>query len=384
MLMRILALTRKEFIQIRRDKRTLAMMILLPLLWLLVFGYAFSFDVKTVTVGIVDESGNPVGAKIAETLSAYDRFEVQSVATHSEAGIREAIHRDEIKLGILIPADLGKGAQVKVLVDGTNLFAAQAATRLLQQAMEPVQKALLQVPTVQPPQPTAGTTPPAASTMPLTVGSNLTPQMEILYNPELASAPVMIPGLLGLVTMFMAVMMTALGIVREREYGTMEQLVVTPIKPFELMIGKLLPYALITAIDFGLVFVAGVYLFHLTFAGNLLLFIALTLLFLVTTLGLGLLVSTVAQNQQQAMQMALLVILPQILVSGLIFPLDSMPKAIQYVSYLLPFTHFVPITRGIFIKGQEFSLLTTQTGVLAFYAVAVVTLATLRFRKRLG
>ncbi|HLO02198.1 MAG TPA: ABC transporter permease, partial [Symbiobacteriaceae bacterium] len=155
-------------------------------------------------------------------------------------------------------------------------------------------------------------------------------------------------------------------------------------RPFELMIGKLIPYALVTAIDFGLVFVAGSYLFDLTFAGNLPLFLALTLLFLVTTLGLGLLVSTVAQNQQQAMQMALLVILPQILVSGLIFPLESMPKAIQYVSYLLPFTHFVPITRGIFIKGQEFSLLTTQTGILAVYAVAVVTLATLRFRKRLG
>lgn len=360
MLQRILALTRKEFIQIRRDKRTLAMMILLPLIWLLVFGYAFSFDVKSVTVGIVDESKSPVGAKIVETLKAYERFEVEAVPTESEAGIREAIHRDAIKLGVLIPANIGQGEQLKVLVDGTNLFAAQASTRLLQQAIAPLQKAA----------PTAN--------------QSLAPQMEILYNPELASAPVMIPGLLGLVTMFMAIMMTALGIVREREYGTMEQLVVTPIRPFELMIGKLLPYALVTVIDFGLVFLAGVYLFNLTFAGNLLLFLALTLLFLVTTLGLGLLVSTVAQNQQQAMQMALLVILPQILVSGLIFPLDSMPKAIQYVSYLLPFTHFVPITRGIFIKGQEFSLLTTQTAILAGYAVAVVTLATLRFRKRLG
>lgn len=380
MLQRVLALTRKEFIQIRRDKRTLAMMILLPLIWLLVFGYAFSFDVKSVTVGIVDESKSPAGAKIAETLAGYERFEVQSLARPSEAGIREAIHRDEIKLGILIPDSLGQGGQVQVLVDGTNLFAAQAATRLLQQAMAPLQRSMGQATSVQPPLPAAGPTP---TPLPAT-GPNLTPQMEILYNPDLASAPVMIPGLLGLVTMFMAVMMTALGIVREREYGTMEQLVVTPIRPFELMIGKLLPYALITAIDFGLVFAAGVYLFNLTFAGNLLLFIALTLLFLVTTLGLGLLVSTVAQNQQQAMQMALLVILPQILVSGLIFPLDSMPKAIQYVSYLLPFTHFVPITRGIFIKGQEFGLLTTQTGVLALYAVVVMTLATLRFRKRLG
>jgi ABC-2 type transport system permease protein len=152
----------------------------------------------------------------------------------------------------------------------------------------------------------------------------------------------------------------------------------------ELMIGKLIPYAVVAALDFGLVFVAGTYLFHLTFAGSLPLFLALTLLFLVTTLGLGLLVSTIAQNQQQAMQMALLTILPQILVSGLIFPLSSMPKAIQYIAYLLPFTHFVPITRGIFIKGQDLSQLSHEVWILAIYAVVVMTLATLRFRKRLG
>lgn len=365
MLRRILALTRKEFIQIRRDKRTLAMMILLPLLWLLVFGYAFSFDVKSVTVGIVDQSGSPIGAKMAEGLRKYERFVDVALPEESEAGIRTAIHRDQIQLGLLIPVELGQGAQPLVLVDGTNLFAAQAATRLLQQALAPLQG--------------AAPSPAAAPATP-----SLTPQMEILYNPDLASAPVMIPGLLGLVTMFMAIMMTALGIVREREYGTMEQLVVTPIRPLELMIGKLIPYALISAGDFALVFLAGTYLFNLSFAGNLLLFIALTLLFLVTTLGLGLLVSTVAQNQQQAMQMALFVILPQILVSGLIFPLNSMPKAIQYASYLLPFTHFVPIARGIFIKGQSFDLLATQTSILALYALIVVTLATLRFRKRLS
>jgi ABC-2 type transport system permease protein len=362
MLQRLFALVQKEFIQIRRDPRTLAMMIILPLLWLVMFGYAFSFDVKEITVAVVDQSGNPVGAKLADTLKGYDRFVPVDLADRTESGIRAAIHRDEIQMGMLIPADLGRGGQVKVLLDGTNLFAAQAGSRHLQKALEPLQRAAA---------PQAG-------------APQLIPQLETLYNPDLQSAPVMIPGLLGLVTMFMAIMMTALGVVREREYGTMEQLVVTPIRPFELMLGKLIPYALVAALDFTLVFAAGTYLFDLDFAGNLPAFLGLTLLFLVTTLGLGLLISTVAQNQQQAMQLAMLAIFPQILVSGLIFPLSSMPKVIQYIAYALPFTHFVPIARGIFIKGQEVSLLSTQVTVLAVYAVGVVTLASLRFRKRLG
>jgi ABC-2 type transport system permease protein len=198
MLQRLLALIRKEFIQIRRDKRTLAMMIVLPVLWLVMFGYAFSFDVKSATVAIVDESNSPAGAKIAETLRSYDRFVVKDLGAASEAGIRAAIHRDEVQLGVLIPADLTKGGQVRVLVDGTNLFTAQASTRLLQGALEPLQKGAAVG------GPAAGGAAPAAPTA-------MTPKLEILYNPELASAPVMIPGLLGLVTMFMAVMMTALG-----------------------------------------------------------------------------------------------------------------------------------------------------------------------------
>jgi ABC-2 type transport system permease protein len=195
---------------------------------------------------------------------------------------------------------------------------------------------------------------------------------------------VMIPGLLGLVVMFMTTMMTAMGIVREQEYGTMEQLMVTPLRPFELILGKLLPYFLIAAIDFTLVFVAGVYLFDLSFAGNLPVFLALSLLLVFTTLGLGLLISTVAQNQQQAMQLAIFTIIPQILMSGLIFPLSSLPRPIQAIAYLLPFTHYVPIARGMFIKGQGLDHLTTPALVLAAYAVVVVAAVSLRFRKRLG
>lgn len=431
---RMMALAQKEFIQIRRDRRTLAMMIALPLLWLIMFGYAFTFDVKEVKVAVVDESGTSVGAMVADAFRDYDRFRITDLDDPTEAGIRDAMDRDQLQMGILIPKGYAEegadsSVQMQVFLDGADMFAAQTGARLIQKALEPVQdqvkadltartkanlkeqlsaemqrhvsqalqkqqEAMLaklppairaqfaQQPTPVPvPDGAANTTLPEITTPAM---PQLIPQVNILYNPDLKSANVMIPGLLGLVIMFMTTMMTAMGIVREREYGTMEQLVVTPIKPVELMLGKLLPYFLVAAVDFAIVFVAGVYLFDLHFAGNLPLFLGLSLLLVFTNLGLGLLLSTVAQNQQQAMQLALFTILPQILVSGFIFPLSSLPKWLQYVAYALPFTHYVPIARGMFTKGQGLDLLWPQAVVLAGYAVAVVTVASLRFRKRIA
>jgi len=378
---RLMALVYKELIQIRRDKRTLGMMIALPVLWLIMFGYAFSFDVQEVTVGVIDQSGTRVGGLVADAFRTYDRFAPVVLAEETVGGINNAMYRDEVQMAVVIPPGYGgEGTTggMKVYLDGANLFAAQTGARLLQRALEPVQaqiKAELEAKTK------AGA---QSLTMPAPAVPQLIPELEILYNPELKSANVMIPGLLGLVVMFMTTMMTAMGIVREREYGTMEQLVVTPIRPLELMLGKILPYFLVAAVDFGLVFLAGSYLFDLHFVGNLPLFLGLSLLLVFTTLGLGLLLSTIAQNQQQAMQLAIFAILPQILVSGLIFPLSSLPKVIQYVAYALPFTHYVPIARGMFIKGQGLDLLGTEALILAGYAVVVVALASLRFRKRLA
>ena len=419
MLQRILALAQKEFIQIRRDKRTLAMMLLLPILWLILFGYAFSFDVREVEVALVDASGTATGATVAEAIRSYDRFTLADLADPSEPGIREAIFRGEVSMGIIIPPGYGErtDAQLHVMLDGANLFAAQTAARLLPTALEPAQaelrvdleartraevqeriaeltearkaELLAQVPPMlraQVEEMLAGSPGPSLDELEIAAPAppQFIPSITTLYNPELKTANVMIPGLLGLVVMFMTTLMTALGVVREREYGTMEQLVVTPIRPLELMLGKLLPYLLVGAVDFALVFVAGLYLFDLSFAGNLPLFILLSLLLVFTTLGLGLLISTVSQNQQQAMQLAMFAMFPQILLSGFIFPLEAMPKAIQVVAYLVPFTHFVPIAQGMFIKGQGIDLLWPQVVVLAVYAVVVVGLATVRFRKRIA
>ncbi|MFZ5814198.1 MAG: ABC transporter permease [Bacillota bacterium] len=420
MLQRMLALAQKEFIQIRRDKRTLAMMIVIPVIWLLLFGYAFTFDIDEVAVAVVDLSGTAAGERVARAVREYERFRAVDLAAATEEAIYDAFHRDQIKMAVLLPRGFGDGAndvQMQVLIDGSDLFASQTGARLISRALEPVQTeiraetterfkeelarqlkahaearaaaVLEQVPPAMKPQVAqmlagAAQQPVAPLDLSAVAPPAMAPDLKILYNPDLKSAPVMIPGLLGMVVMFMTTLMTAMGVVREREHGTMEQLVVTPIRPVELMLGKIIPYFFIGCLDFALVYFAGIYLFDLEFAGNLPVFMALSLLLVFTTLGLGLLLSTVAQNQQQAMQLALMTILPQVLVSGMIFPLSSLPKVIQYIAYVLPFTHYVPIARGMFIKGQEFELLWVPATVLAVYAVAVVALATVRFRKRLA
>ncbi|MEW5934514.1 MAG: ABC transporter permease [Bacillota bacterium] len=422
---RIRALVQKEFIQMRRDRRTLAMMIVLPLVWLVIFGYAFSFDVSDLRVAVVDESGTNIGARLAEAILSYEKF-VPVRLTVPWEDIRQAVEQERVDMAVFIPPGFGRvsdgstDARLKLIIDGSQLFKAQAAARMLQRAMEPVQdeigaevraqveedvrrrletelarrtdearekaQALVEsrAPAVSLPEDLFR--PPSLAELDFEPPAppRLIPEIEILYNPDLKSAPVMIPGLLGLVVMFMTTLLTSLGIVREREFGTLEQLVVTPIRPLELVLGKLLPYVAVAAVDFALVLLAGTYLFDLRVAGNLWLFCGLTLLFLLTTLGLGLLISTVSGTQQQAMQLSFFCIFPQILLSGLIFPLTSMPAAIQYIAYLLPFTYFVPIARGIFIKGYGLELLWQPVAVLAAYGVAMIVFAAVRFRKRLG
>ncbi len=206
---------------------------------------------------------------------------------------------------------------------------------------------------------------------------------EILYNPDLRSANSMIPGLVGVVMVFIATIMTAVGVVRERERGTLEQLLVTPLSSTELMVGKIAPYVLISLVDLVIVVVAGVFIFDVPFAGNPWLLFGLSFIFLVACLGVGLLVSTVSQTQQQAMQMAVFALLPQILLSGFIFPLTAIPWGVRWIAYLLPLTYFLPISRGIFVKDLGMAYLWPYAVILVGYAVFVVAVAAWRFRRRL-
>lgn len=462
---RIAAMARKEFIHLRRDRRTLALIVVIPLVWLLLFGYAFSFDVSDLRVAVVDQSGTAVGRILAGALRGYPRFRVADLLGAgpgaAEADARRRMGEEGLDMAVILPPGFGEaeGVRLRVLIDGSRLFAAQAGVRLLQEALAGAQdevraelharmerqvrerlerelegrlaearervraeveaaarrdaerrqaeaRALLaQLPPEQrrvaadllarlagPARPPAPGLPQDLFRLPdlasvardAPAAPDMVPDVEILYNPELESAPVMIPGLLGLVTMLATTLLVALGIAREREYGTLEQLAVTPLRPPELIVGKVLPYVVLAAVDFVLVLAASLYLFGLRPAGDLGLFCGLTVLFLLTTVGLGILVSTVSQNQQQAMQLAFFLMFPQVLLSGLIFPIESMPRPIQWISTLLPFTYFVPVARGIFLKGQGLEQLWPQAAVLAGYGALLITAAAARLRRGLA
>lgn len=353
---RLLSLTGKEFIQIKRDRRTLGMMIVIPLVWLLVFGYAASFDVSHIPTGIASGPQYPTAPLVSTLLSSSEYFDVSDQAFTSVDELKEAIRTGEISVGIVPPQT--DGTPGILVVDGSNLFTSQTALRQLQtlaQGLAAQQGG----------------------------GSTIPFETEILYNPGLRSANSMIPGLVGVVMVFIATIMTAMGVVRERERGTLEQLMVTPLSSTELMVGKIAPYVAISLIDLLIVVVAGVFIFDVPFAGNPFLLAGLSFIFLVACLGIGLLVSTVSQTQQQAMQLAVFTLLPQILISGFIFPLAAIPWGVRWIAYLVPLTYFLPICRGIFVKDLGMADLWPYALILLGYAIAVVALAAWRFRRRL-
>lgn len=341
---RLLALVRKEFIELRRDRRTLAMIIAIPLLFLLVFGYAASFDVKHVKVELAGADSPTLRAELQHAGSAF------SVRPGVAANVAAA--RADLRAGRQTVAVVAEGGGVqRILVDGSNLLVAQTALRNIESLHA-----------------TRGGQPP----------------IDVLYNPTLRSANFMVPGLVGLIMAFIGIVITALGVVRERERGTLEQLMVTPITRLELMLGKLIPYLLIAFGDLAIIIGVGLTLFSVPLHGSIALLLALAALFLISTLGIGLLISTVSQNQQQAMQLAIMVLLPQVLLSGWIFPLASIPIGVRWLSYIFPLTYFLPISRGIFLKGLGIPNLWVQTVVLVGMAIVIVSFAASRVSKQLA
>jgi ABC transporter DrrB family efflux protein len=342
---RLAALVRKEFLQLRRDRRTLGLIVGMPVVLLLVFGYAASFDVKHIRTELVGSDS----VAVRRALAAGGAFAVSRDVAKSPAVARADLKHGRAVVAIAVdPFGRPRGA----LIDGSELLAASTALRELPRLA------------------------PAAS------GASL--PVAVLYNPTLRSANYMVPGLIGLLLVQVGVMITSLGIVRERERGTLEQLMITPLSKLELMIGKIVPYLVIAFLDLTLILAVGLLVFSVPLRGSVPLLLALTTLFLASTLAIGLLVSTVAQNQQQAMQTAMFIIIPQILLSGFVFPLASIPWGVRWISYLMPLTYFLPIVRGIFLKGSGIGELWTEAAVLLGMAVLFVGLAASRFSKQLG
>ncbi len=342
---RLLALIRKEFTQIRRDRRTLALILFVPVTLMTIFGYAASFDVHDIPAELVGHDSPALRAE----LGRGHELRLAARVAPSVAAARSDVKHGLVAVAIVV-AETGRPTEV--IIDGSGLLEAMTAQRDL---------AAIQTR--------------AAGQAPLAVS--------VLYNPSLKSANFMVPGVVGLIMVQVGMVLTAVGIVRERERGTIEQLMITPLSKLELMVGKTLPYLVLAFVDLTVVVSLARYLFGVHVQGSLILLGAESLLFLLATLGLGLLISTVAQTQQQAMQMAVFVQLPQVLLSGLIFPLASMPWGVRWISYALPLTYFVPVTRGVFLKGIGIGDLWPQTSMLALMAVLFIGLASLRFRKTL-
>jgi ABC-2 type transport system permease protein len=335
------AVVAKEFRQLSRDRRTLAMMIALPVLMLVVFGYAASFNVRQIPTAVV----GPGAQHAAASLRAP--FQVTQVDAHAGA----ASARSDLADGSDVVALVSSGAGgLSVLIDGTQIFSAQAAESAL------------------------------AHTSQAAAAAHIT----MLYNPKLQTSWIMVPGLAGLILAFVGTVITSLGVVRERQAGTLEQLAVMPLRPWDVISGKIVPYFIVAAVDLTAIVLIGKALFSVPFAGNIGVFALGAVLFLLVTLGLGVLISTVSQNQGQAIQLALMVLLPQILLSGLIFPVSSMAAGVRWISYILPLTYFIRISRAVMLKGTAITALWQPLLLLALLGVAVLTLAVLRFRRDLA
>jgi ABC-2 type transport system permease protein len=331
----------KEFRQIRRDRRTLAMMIVMPIVLLVVLGYAASFEVSSIPVA----AAGPDAAAVARMLPRP--FTVVS----SAPGRGAAWAADQLRDGRAAVSVVTGAGRPAVLIDGTQLFTAQAALSALARLSGG----------------RAG--PPSAR-----------PRVTVLYNPKLTTSFVMIPGLAGVVLVFVGTIITSLGVVRERQSGTLEQLAVMPLRPRDVYLGKIVPYFAVAAVDLAIVLAVGIAVFGVPFRGSAAVFALGALLFLFVTLGIGVLISSVSQNQGQAIQLAVMTLLPQVLLSGLIFPLSSIAAGVRWIAYFLPLTYFNEISRGVMLRAEPASALGVPLGILALLGVVVFTLATLRFR----
>ena len=362
----------KEFLELRLNPRFFGIVIVAPIIQLNLLGYAATTDVKEVPIVIADGDRSPASRDLIHRFDASRNFSVVgSVTTVSE--IAPFLEHGDAWLALAIPAGYGsdvaagRGATLQVAADGTDAnsttVALGYATNLIgSYARELVEKGRLQ---------------PA--------GGAIDARIRVWFNPELLSRHFMIPGVLALVLLVVTANLAAMAIVREKEVGTLEQLNVTPLRRWELIVGKLLPYGVIGMIDVFLVVAVAVFWFEVPLRGSFLLLIVLSVLYVLCTLALGLFVSTTSDTQQQAMMTSVFFfIMPMIYLSGFVFPIENMPRLIQWFTYLIPLRYFLIIVRGIFLKGVGIEILWPQVAALAAWGTVVLMLAVMRSRKRMA
>jgi ABC-2 type transport system permease protein len=368
-LMRLRAMARKETIQLRRDRRSLLLAFLLPLLLLIFFGYAISFDVREIALAVIDQDRSAASRELVATFEASGYFQVRA-RPESPAAVAGLFARREAQIALIVPPgfarELGAASPttVQVLVDGSD---ANTATIALGYAQAVARSAGLRL------------IPGLAATRPPVIAES-----RVWYNETLASRNMIVPGLVAVIMMIIAAMLTSLTIAREWERGTMEQLAATPVGRLEVVLGKLIPYLLIGLIDVVVCTALGVWLFDVPFRGSFVLLAVLSLLFLSGALGLGLFISAATRSQMLATQVSMLAtFLPGFLLSGFMFPIENMPAILQGLTWLLPARYFLEVTRGIFLKGVGLDVLAPEAWLMLLFAVIGSLLAVRSFRKEL-
>jgi ABC-2 type transport system permease protein len=379
---RIWEIIRKEALQSLREPRMRFMLFLPPLIQLLIFGYAVNLDLEHTRIAWMDMDRTPQSRDLGAAFQASRYFEVVAMPDREEQ-VQQLLDRSRVQAVIrVLPGfardiERGEPASVQILVEGTN---SNTASLVSNYANLVIAGFSAQVGAEQQRQKIMARSPsgPVGGSLP-----GVTTQSRVWFNPELRSRNYFVPGTVVNIIMSVTLMLTALGLVREKEIGTMEQLMVTPIRPIELMIGKMIPFALVGLVDLVLVTAGAIIVFGIPFRGSALLLLVSSLLFLMTSLGVGLFISTISQTQQQAMMSSFFFSMPAFFLSGFTFPIRNMPQAIQLLALLNPVRYFMEIVRGIFLKGAGLAALWPQMLILAIYGVAIMGLSAWRFHKRL-
>jgi len=360
--MRFTAIALKEVRQLRRDRLTFGMIIGIPLMQMLLFGYAINFDVRGLSAGILDEANTSASRALVADLQATGVLHITE-HVRSSAELSREIRAGRISIGVHIPPDFERRrlqtdrAAAQIIVDGSE------------PSLENLARGLMTMPLPA----RAGVYAPDARLF----------EVRTEFNPEKRTAVQIVPALIGVILSMTMMLFTAVAIVRERERGNLELLITTPVSSFELMLGKLIPYIFIGLIQTTLVLGLGAILFDVPIQGSLATLYLAALIFIAATLALGLLISTLAQTQMQAFQMSIVVLLPSILLSGFVFPFEGMPRVVQYLAQALPLTHFVDLIRGVALRGAGLAELKVPLVKLLVFTAVIIAAVTLRFRKRL-
>ncbi len=371
---RIRMLAKKEVIQLFRDRRMLPLLFVAPLLQLILFGYVVQTEVKNIGIVLVDYDHTAESRAMVEKFTNTGYFKIEK-RVNSELEMPKYIRTGEATLGLIIPKGYqdaiksGRTAELMLVVDGSDatigVQAQQYAAGIIAARSQAIMNNRLN------------------SMKAITARvSTVEPRVRVWYNPDLRSVNYMVPGLIGMILTIITTIVTSVAIVKEKERGTLEQLIVTPIKRWELILGKILPFVVISFVEIGLIIGVGMLWFGVPFRGNIFLLLALCLAFLFTTVGQGLLVSTISRTQHQAQMTAWFFMMPAVMFSGFIFPIENMPKVIQVVTYFVPLRYFLVIVRGIFLKGVGVGALWNQVLILMLLGVFIFGVSVFRFQKR--